>query len=131
MSDLENDDIVRKALSAGLPSYIMQEEFNRYTGFWWCPVLDQYDPNYTYILYEQTDESEVKKIQITSHEGFTEEHRFPKPGEVNAKAILKLIKIGTNYKIRNEIFDLKFDLHEYFPWYEYLVRAGWTPDGKK
>lgn len=24
-------------LSAGLPSYVMQEEFNRYQGFWWQP----------------------------------------------------------------------------------------------
>lgn len=24
--------------SAGLPSYVMQEEFSRYQGFWWQPV---------------------------------------------------------------------------------------------
>lgn len=24
-------------LSAGVPSYVMQEEFNRYQGFWWQP----------------------------------------------------------------------------------------------
>ena len=23
-----------------------------------------------------------------------------------------------------------FNLHKYFPWLEYLVRVGWTPDGK-
>lgn len=24
-------------LTAGLPSYVTQEEFNRFTGFWWRP----------------------------------------------------------------------------------------------
>ena len=24
--------------SAGMPSYVMQEEFSRYQGFWWQPV---------------------------------------------------------------------------------------------
>jgi dipeptidyl-peptidase 9 len=24
-------------LSAGIPSYVMQEEFNRYQGYWWQP----------------------------------------------------------------------------------------------
>jgi dipeptidyl-peptidase 9 len=25
-------------ISSGLPSYIIQEEFNRFHGFWWQPV---------------------------------------------------------------------------------------------
>lgn len=25
-------------LSAGVPSYVMQEEFNRYQGYWWQPT---------------------------------------------------------------------------------------------
>lgn len=25
-------------ISAGVPSYVTQEEFNRYTGFWWQPL---------------------------------------------------------------------------------------------
>ncbi len=27
-------------LSAGMPSYVMQEEFNRFTGVWWRPVAE-------------------------------------------------------------------------------------------
>ena len=27
-------------LSAGLPSYVMQEEFSRYQGYWWQPKSD-------------------------------------------------------------------------------------------
>lgn len=27
-----------QTISSGLPSFIIQEEFDRYTGFWWQPV---------------------------------------------------------------------------------------------
>ena len=66
--------------------------------------------------------------------GTTETHRFPKTGETNAKSALKLIKVRTSNvvgDVTSSILDLNFDLHEYFPWYEYLVRAGWTPDGQR
>lgn len=29
--------IVNDPFSAGIPSYVMQEEFNRFQGFWWQP----------------------------------------------------------------------------------------------
>ena len=29
--------VAEDPLSAGLPCYVMQEEFNRFTGFWWQP----------------------------------------------------------------------------------------------
>ena len=114
--------------SAGLPSYIMQEEFNRYTGFWWCPVADSDQSQY--LLLERVDESQVQEVKITSHEGVSEDHRFPKTGETNATSELKLIKVDRD-TLSHTVFDLTFDLHEYFPWYEYLVRADWTPDGKR
>lgn len=30
--------IAEDPLSAGIPSYVMQEEFNRFQGFWWQPT---------------------------------------------------------------------------------------------
>lgn len=41
---------------AGDPSYIMQEEFDRYIGMWWQPV--RYGDAY-YLLFEETDERQV------------------------------------------------------------------------
>ena len=73
-------------------------------------------------------------LPITNFSGTTETHRFPKTGETNAKSALKLIKVRTSNvvgDVTSSILDLNFDLHEYFPWYEYLVRAGWTPDGQR
>lgn len=29
--------VVNDPVSAGVPSYVMQEEFNRFQGFWWQP----------------------------------------------------------------------------------------------
>lgn len=31
-------NIEEDPVSAGLPSYIIQEEFNRFEGFWWQPA---------------------------------------------------------------------------------------------
>ena len=31
------------ALSAGFPSYVMQEEFSRFVGFWWAPTAEGED----------------------------------------------------------------------------------------
>ena len=38
-------------LSAGLPSYVMQEEFNRFTGFFWRPVHDPETSTYTILVF--------------------------------------------------------------------------------
>ena len=90
----------REAVSAGLPSYVIQEEFRRYVGFWWRPSCDYIHVadiskkqdceklvSY-YILYEEVDESDVEVYKISSWDGNCEEYRFPKPGmfsEMNVK----------------------------------------------
>lgn len=33
----ENKSFSDSPLSSGVPSYVMQEEFSRYQGFWWQP----------------------------------------------------------------------------------------------
>jgi dipeptidyl-peptidase 9 len=34
-----HESLADDPMTAGLPSYIMQEEFNRFTGFWWRPTV--------------------------------------------------------------------------------------------
>lgn len=42
-----------------------QEEFDRYTGYWWAPCTDEAAGTSTYrILYEEVDESDVDIIQV-------------------------------------------------------------------
>lgn len=38
-------------LAAGLPSYVMQEEFDRYQGYWWQPYSNGTDQTDSSIYY--------------------------------------------------------------------------------
>ncbi|KAH8340890.1 hypothetical protein KR059_009332 [Drosophila kikkawai] len=119
------------ALSAGVPSYVMQEEFSRYQGFWWQPHSD--DGIYR-IVYEEVDETEVSLYTFpssTAVHGRVDEYRFPRTGSPNAKSKLKLVQFVLNEALQISeiaIKDLPYSLLAVFPWLEYIVRVGWTPD---
>lgn len=118
-------------LSAGLPSYVMQEEFNRYEGFWWQPHSDD---DIFRIVYEEVDESDVGLYTFPSSQsvgGDYEEYRFPRAGTPNAKSKLKLVQFRLSETLQITsvtIKDLVSPLNYNFPWCEYIVRVGWTPD---
>lgn len=79
-------------LSAGIPSYVMQEEFNRYQGFWWQP--HQTDGIYR-ICFEEVDESDVSIYSFpSSHSYGGEEYRFPRAGTPNARSTLKMVNLA-------------------------------------
>ncbi|CAH0730359.1 unnamed protein product, partial [Brenthis ino] len=144
---------------AGVPCYVTQEEFSRYTGFWWQPTRDD---DVFRIVYEEVDESDVKIFSFPSSQsssGEVEEFRFPRAGTPNAKSILKLVtfklqKAPVNQTVLDfyqegqsgrssqpqessdsmEVtdirwYELKQSLKETFHWFEYLARVGWTPCG--
>ncbi|KAF7284247.1 hypothetical protein GWI33_022397 [Rhynchophorus ferrugineus] len=120
-------------LSAGVPSYVMQEEFCRYQGYWWQPV----SVGGVYrILYEEVDDGEVKLFCFPlsqSDNGDVEEFRFPRAGCDNSKSYLKLVEFKLNDHLQIVdlcLLDLQFSLKVLFPWMEYMVRVGWTPDGE-
>lgn len=120
-------------LTAGTPSYVMQEEFGRYQGYWWQPNSD--DGIYR-IVYEEVDQSDVCLIRFPSSQsvgGEYDEYRFPRAGTANAKSKLKLVEfvLSETLQISNIIIrDLECPLSITFPWLEYIVRVGWTPDSK-
>jgi dipeptidyl-peptidase 9 len=82
----------------------VQEEFDRYTGYWWQPppsglwklmstspwVLniecwisldyEQSSEEIYHILYETVDESEVEVLNIVSSSGTVDQYRYPKAG---------------------------------------------------
>ncbi|XP_017058593.1 dipeptidyl peptidase 9 [Drosophila ficusphila] len=124
---------VDDALSAGVPSYVMQEEFSRYQGFWWQPHSN--DGIYR-IVYEEVDESEVSVYTFpssTAQHGRVDEYRFPRTGSPNAKSKLKLVQFVLNEALQVSeiaIKDLPYSLLAVFSWLEYIVRVGWTPDAK-
>lgn len=119
-------------LAAGLPSYVMQEEFDRYQGYWWQPYSDG---NVYRILYEEIDESEVKIFNFPSSSsncsGDIEQYRFPRAGTANSKSNLKLLEFSLNENLQMvhlKNLELQYPLSHMFPWMEYMVRAGWAPN---
>lgn len=118
-------------LSAGIPSYVMQEEFSRYQGYWWQP---QSKDGVYRIVYEEVDESDVALFTFPSSHaasGEFEEYRFPRAGTENAKSKLKLVQFSLNESLQITdicIKDLPYSLNLVFPWIEYIVRVNWTPD---
>lgn len=126
-------DLQDEPVSAGIPSYVTQEEFNRYLGYWWQPVRTTGD--IYCILYEEVDEHEVAVLYLPcySDEKELEQFRFPRAGSNNAKSTLKMIQFTLSSTGQIEVLSelqLRETLESLCPEFEYLVRAGWTPDGR-
>ncbi|ETE59655.1 Dipeptidyl peptidase 9, partial [Ophiophagus hannah] len=88
--------------SAGVATFVIQEEFDRFTGYWWCPTSCQEGPEgwkTLRILYEEVDESEVEVIHVPSpalEERKTDTYRYPRTGSKNPKISLKLAEFQTD-----------------------------------
>ncbi|CAG0900196.1 unnamed protein product [Darwinula stevensoni] len=135
----EGDALVR----AGLPSYVIQEEFHRYDGYWWRPTMT--NDGVCHILYEEVDETGVETYKIgsgMSPEETTEEQRFPRAGSRNARFALKVLRFHLPFgngkaeedeeredDVNVDVDVLTGSLELLFPWAEYLIDANWTPDG--
>lgn len=126
-------------VKSGVPSYAVQEEFNRYSGYWWYPA-NQFneDGSATYrLVYEETDESDVEMTYITpscTGDDTYDEYRYPRVGTPNSKVFLKMIEFTVPVDPTKPIQVLQKRMHrnfyELFNWFEYLTRAEFTPDGK-
>lgn len=85
-------------VKSGVPSYAVQEEFNRYTGYWWQPTrqVDEAKNTVTYrIVYEEVDDSPVDITYITPscvNEFGYDSYRYPKAGTPNSRIYLKLVE---------------------------------------
>lgn len=129
----ENKSYSDNPLSAGVPSYVMQEEFSRYQGYWWQPKSND---NVYRILYEEVDESDVLLFKFPSSQPVGmdyEEYRFPRAGTANAKSKLKLVQftLSETLQIQEDcVKEMQYPLSYYFPWVEYVVRVGWMPDSQ-
>lgn len=88
------------------------------------------------IVYEEVDESDVCVFTFPSSQAATgdyEEYRFPRAGTANAKSKLKLVQFTLNESLQITdicIKDLPYSLTVVFPWLEYIVRVGWTPNSQ-
>ncbi|GJQ13554.1 hypothetical protein GpartN1_g5345.t1 [Galdieria partita] len=131
-------------VSSGVADYIMQEEFDRFTGYWWAPSLvhSSADCSYYCILYLEVDQS-----MVPLHRGIrwntkmeAEEMRYPRVGDPNVIAEPRvlflpslennLLTLDNKEAMNNTIKTWKpqRSIYEQFPWAEYVVRGGWLTD---
>lgn len=139
-------------LSAGIPCYVTQEEFNRFSGFWWAPrsTADSVDMRSTSpprtrspvgsreenqpirysILYEVVDESDVEVVELPNATGGVEEYHFPRAGTPNAKSSLRLVSFSV--ASNGTFVDISYAQisNPFIDAAEYVLRAGWTPDAR-
>ncbi|KAG8454462.1 hypothetical protein GDO86_000908 [Hymenochirus boettgeri] len=124
--------------SAGVATFVIQEEFDRFTGYWWSGSAVQLPGGLSVlrILYEEVDESDVEVIHVPSpalEERKTDAYRYPRTGSKNPKIALKLseVTINSNGEILSaQDKELVLPFNFLFPSAEYIVRAGWSKDGK-
>ncbi|XP_067269244.1 dipeptidyl peptidase 9 isoform X1 [Pseudorasbora parva] len=124
--------------SAGVATFVIQEEFDRFTGYWWSPAApEDADGGRTLqLLYEEVDESEVEIIHVPSpalEERKADVYRYPRTGSKNPQISLKLSEIRTDQHgkiISAQNKELVLPFTTLFPGVEYIARAGWTKDGK-
>ncbi|XP_074012589.1 dipeptidyl peptidase 8 isoform X16 [Numenius arquata] len=124
--------------SAGVATFVLQEEFDRYTGYWWSPKAQptMNGGKVLRILYEENDESEVEIIHVTSpmlETRRTDSFRYPKTGTANPKVTFKISEVTINAEGRiADVVDKELvqPFEILFEGVEYIARAGWTPEGK-
>ncbi|XP_069481214.1 dipeptidyl peptidase 8 [Ambystoma mexicanum] len=134
----ESASIEENPRSAGIATFVLQEEFDRYTGYWWCPrsELTLCGGRVLRILYEESDESEVEIIDVTSPMLETrraDSFRYPKTGTTNAKGVFKMSEMTVDAAGRVMAVvdkELVQPFEVLFDGVEYIVRAGWTREGK-
>lgn len=127
-TEVVKDNSTKEGIINGIPSYIIQEEFSRYSGYWW--KLES--SNGHAIMYEEVDENNVNLTPIVdfTKPGSVDNFACPLAGSENAKVNLKLVEfdnnigLGTAVKVSCKTLE---SLDVAFDWCEYIVQCGWIP----
>lgn len=114
MIECETEDI-----GYGVSDFIMQEEFRRYNAMSWSPDGSR-------LLTIRVDTSQISPTFIPSDrsEMDVDMLKFPYAGTPNTISELLVIDAQSG-----ETYFLCRSLRTRFPWYEYLSRFGWFPEG--
>lgn len=74
-SGLPQNSAVDETVSAGVPSFVVQEEFDRYTGYWWKPMIE--NDNKFCVLYEEVRKKTLYLLRIRLKYCSCIDHFFP------------------------------------------------------
>ncbi|KAI0215431.1 Dipeptidyl peptidase 9 [Lamellibrachia satsuma] len=132
------ENIADDPVSAGVPSFVVQEEFDRYTGYWWQSQMTDTTASGSAIyriLYEEVDETKVDILRVVSpnSEDTVDEYRYPRAGTPNAICTLKMLEFTLDDEgLIIDVVNRKLPeaTSHSLTWMEYIVRAGWTPNGE-
>ncbi|MDX1632633.1 MAG: S9 family peptidase, partial [Thermoanaerobaculia bacterium] len=95
-------------VSHGVAEFVVQEEFNRYTGYWWSP-------DDRFLAYFRVDESPVEvieRVDIAADEVAVVPQRYPRTGRPNAVSELFVLDLENDERVPVELGD---DPEVYFP----------------
>eukprot|EP01113_Clastostelium_recurvatum_P024494 TRINITY_DN2924_c0_g1_i3.p1 TRINITY_DN2924_c0_g1~~TRINITY_DN2924_c0_g1_i3.p1 ORF type:complete len:790 (+),score=185.08 TRINITY_DN2924_c0_g1_i3:27-2372(+) len=127
-----------KHVTSGEASFILQEEFDNYRGYWWSPVatVDQQRRTYRIAYMEDTTEHVHRfSIPTPGYTGEADLYRYPLAGTPNSLSTLRMAEIvcneGAPGPLQVSILDLQTPLAQAFPWVEYVVRCGWHDNGTR
>lgn len=117
-----------KYIYNGVSANVIQEELERYEGFWWSPVN-------LHLLYEEVDERDVTTTTLpNSDDSEVTVLKYPFANTSNPISSLNLLFLEENYETGTYISYIKkitnHNLKSLWPWFEYIAKIGWTPDGK-
>ncbi|UAL11979.1 S9 family peptidase [Caulobacter segnis] len=107
----------KDTLSFGVAEFVVQEELDRFTGYWWSPDESR-------IVYTRVDESTVDVVpraDIGPRGATVVEQRYPRAGRPNAVVEL-FVRDLTSGQIRKLDLGANKDI--------YLARVDWSADGK-
>lgn len=116
----------------------MEEEFDQYSGFWWCPVVQQEEQQgaaRTYrILFTVENDAAVEEYPIVQPDGTTVDlFKYPRTGTKNATVETRVLDVtlqpATGELSGRTSAALDQTLGGQFADVEYIPRAGWSADG--
>jgi hypothetical protein len=135
-----------QTLMSGGVEFVMQEEFHRFSAYYWAPSTGS---KLERILYLETSEKDVEicfipkstGLPLTSmtpamREGELDQFRYPRAGSENAKSDICIVEFNSHvFESPDSSIRVKRIRHSFlkdiFPWMEYIVRFGWMPDGDR
>ncbi|KNC81107.1 hypothetical protein SARC_06556 [Sphaeroforma arctica JP610] len=126
----------RKGVSAGVAEHVMQEEFDRFTSYWWQPCISTTDSQPIHrILFTVVDESQVAEYPIMKSDGSEQRQRYPCAGSTNASVRLCMADIWEctrtgSVTLQTVSRTLHTPLCTMFAFAEYIVRCGWHVSGR-
>ncbi len=93
----------------GMAEFVVQEEIQRFTGYWWSP----HDNQIAFIRVDESAVTEVKRNEIYADHIKIIEQRYPYTGEANASSKLGVIDLNSG---STQWIDTGDDPDFYIPW---------------